>query len=215
MVRTLPPLPWQEIDGKRIAANTLTIALHLAALMILMAPLEWSPPQEPVREEAPPVLVPDIVVKPVDPPPPIRTVVREEPRPQPVVATPQETPQPVEEVVMNEGTELAEAVADPGPPVSFDPGPAVAQLSVIDSSAPRYPRPALQRGLAGTVTLRILVGIDGRPQAVTIEESSGHGVLDEAARRHVLATWTFVPAQRNGQTVAAYALVPIEFVLPR
>jgi protein TonB len=61
--------------------------------------------------------------------------------------------------------------------------------------------------------LRVHVDASGRPMEVSIEQSSGSRLLDEAALRHVKARWKFVPAQSNGQAVEAWGLVPIEFVL--
>src|SRR5690606_8219530 len=81
--------------------------------------------------------------------------------------------------------------------------------------SPAYPRLAIQRGLEGVVLLRILVGTDGRPLEVGIEQSSGHAVLDREALRHVQRNWTFRPALRDGQPVQAVGIVPIEFRLGR
>ena len=67
--------------------------------------------------------------------------------------------------------------------------------------------------LTGTVVLDVLVDIDGQPIDVTIVRSSGHRLLDQAARRVVLTRWTFRPAMRDGQAVQAIGRVPIEFVL--
>jgi protein TonB len=53
---------------------------------------------------------------------------------------------------------------------------------------------------------------NGRPERVTIKESSGHTVLDEAASGAV-KRWMFVPAQRNGEPVRSVAEVPIVFSL--
>jgi protein TonB len=53
---------------------------------------------------------------------------------------------------------------------------------------------------------------NGRPERVTIKESSGHTVLDEAASGAV-KRWMFVPAQRNGAPVRSVAEVPIVFSL--
>ena len=72
----------------------------------------------------------------------------------------------------------------------------------------------LRAGDEGTVLLRVLVDETGRPREVSIETSSGHRLLDQAAREQVLAKWRFHPATRQGRAVAAYALVPIDFKLP-
>ena len=71
----------------------------------------------------------------------------------------------------------------------------------------------LKSGMEGTVILRVLVDVDGTPLDVSIENSSGNRNLDRSALRHVLKTWRFKPAMRNGQAVQAYGLVPIDFSL--
>jgi protein TonB len=53
----------------------------------------------------------------------------------------------------------------------------------------------------------------GKPLDVVIESSSGHTVLDKAARDQVLARWRFQPAQRDGHAVQAWARIPITFDL--
>ena len=77
---------------------------------------------------------------------------------------------------------------------------------------PAYPPRCLRLGIEGLVKVRVLVGEDGRPQEVTIGESSGDSALDRAAMEAV-RDWEFTPAMRNGLPVRAWAVVPIEFKL--
>jgi protein TonB len=98
-------------------------------------------------------------------------------------------------------------------PVDTSPVQMGSQLETVIATAPRYPRDEAKAGVQGRVMLRILVGIDGRPVEVTIDKSSGNRVLDRTAREHVLKTWTFKPAMRDGQAVQAYGLVPIDFTM--
>jgi protein TonB len=88
-----------------------------------------------------------------------------------------------------------------------------AQLAYISAPAPKYPGDAARAGAQGTVLLKVLVDIDGTPLEVTLERSSGNRSLDRAAREQVLKHWRFQPAVRNGRTVQAYGLVPIDFSL--
>ena len=81
------------------------------------------------------------------------------------------------------------------------------------ATSPRYPISELKNGVEGTVVLRVLVDIDGKPLDVSIETSSGNRNLDRSALQHVLKTWRFKPAMQNGQAVQAYGLVPIAFSL--
>ena len=68
-------------------------------------------------------------------------------------------------------------------------------------------------GKEGTVVLKVLVDVDGKPLSVEIERSSGHRKLDDAARRQVLRKWMFRPAIRDGQALQVYGIVPVSFSL--
>ncbi len=217
MTRPLPHTSHPDpIDTQRIAGNSLALLVHALAFAVLMMPSAWEPAPSAPRAET--VLVqyvpPRLPPIPVPPPQPTRVEPRQLSTP---VVPAQAAPTPVVDTtpVMNEGTEYAEPM-DPGPPVdSFDAGaPGLETLAYDVHPAPRYPRQALHAGLQGTVTLRVLVDEQGWPRSVEIERSSGHRELDRGAREHVLATWRFHPAQRQGRAVSAVALVPIAFDLP-
>ncbi|WP_432742697.1 energy transducer TonB [Methylobacter sp. G7] len=77
---------------------------------------------------------------------------------------------------------------------------------------PKYPGIATSRGWEGTVHLRVRVSVEGDSEDVTVQRSSGHDVLDEAAIEAV-EKWKFMPAKRGGTAVASSVIVPIEFVL--
>jgi protein TonB len=62
------------------------------------------------------------------------------------------------------------------------------------------------------VLLKVRVGPDGRPMRVRVDRSSGHSVLDRAARDAV-RDWSFRPATRGGKKVAGSVKVPIRFRL--
>ncbi len=85
----------------------------------------------------------------------------------------------------------------------------------LKAPAPAYPINELRNGVGGTVLLRVLVGVDGKPLEVNIEKSSGSRALDMAARAQVLNRWKFRPATHEGQPVQAYGLVPIDFSVER
>ena len=76
---------------------------------------------------------------------------------------------------------------------------------------PAYPPIAERRGLSGTVLLAIEVAASG-VTGVRIERSSGHDVLDEAARRAVRVALQagVLPSRPTAATVNK----PIEFTLP-
>jgi protein TonB len=214
--RTIHPSRIDAIDAKRIAGNSLALLVHALALALLMLPSTWEAPRPAPRTDIVVVdYVPPRELPPTLPPPRTPTPTpRREPTP---AATPQTTPTPAADTppVMNEGTEFAEPT-DEGLPVDtlFAGPPGLETLAYDVHPAPRYPRQAVRAGLQGTVTLRVLVDEQGWPKSVEVERSSGHRELDRTAREHVLATWRFHPAQRQGRAISAYALVPIDFRLP-
>ncbi|MDR2012215.1 MAG: energy transducer TonB [Rhodanobacter sp.] len=77
---------------------------------------------------------------------------------------------------------------------------------------PKYPPQAARQRQQGKVLLKVLVGLDGSPEEVTVEKSSGSRLLDQAAIDAV-KTWKFNPGKKGGSPNRGYALVPIEFTL--
>jgi protein TonB len=202
-------------DTVRIVAMSAAIALNAAALIAVMRPMvahmvDATRPTQPFVlqfVEPPP---------PVKPPPPIElqriptkapptTVVQKHVEAPPVVTPPMAT---------DEGT----APMVPPAPVTASPpteqaGPVEATLAYVAAPAPKYPAQAIRGHMQGTVTLRVLVDETGKPLDVVIESSSGHELLDRAARDQVLAKWRFQPAQSNGHAVQAWARIPVNFDL--
>lgn len=208
-----------SLDFARIGAEAGAIAINLAALLLLLAPL--TPPPLPLAEPDQIIFVPQTPRRPPELPPRPVEVVRPHPTPPraPVIAPPRIEVMPPPSLdalpgdVAVEPEPLADAGLDRLPTVS-EPLPGV-RLEYLAAPPPPYPRDALRDGLTGTVLLRVLVGIDGRPLRADIERSSGHRALDAAARRQVLAKWRFKPAMQDGHAIQAIGLVPIDFTLAR
>lgn len=110
-----------------------------------------------------------------------------------------------------------------GHPLGADPSPhgETAPLALLPSPTrpwprlspgPEYPAIARLRGWSGRVMVAVVVDADGRPGTVSIHQSSGHAVLDQAAMTSVRA-WLFEPATRDGHKVVDEVLVPIIFSL--
>jgi TonB family protein len=70
-------------------------------------------------------------------------------------------------------------------------GPSVqerlAEIRLRIQSALVYPPSARQRGLAGVSELEFVIGVDGHAGEVELVASSGHRILDRAARRSLNA----------------------------
>jgi protein TonB len=211
---------WQEnLDAGRIVAGAAMIALHAAALMLLLMPTALPPIAAPPRDLQV-VMIP--VPKPVDPPPvpAATTPPTPQPDPVPVVLNPARIEPPVAPVLTAEPGDLPAMPADP----VFDPGPAPvpsltplagAKLAYASAPPPPYPPHAVRDGRSGTVLLEVRVDVDGKPLEVIVSRSSGHRDLDQAARRQVLSRWRFQPAMLDGRAVQAIGLVPVEFNLMR
>lgn len=77
---------------------------------------------------------------------------------------------------------------------------------------PEYPLSARRLGQEGKVVLRVKVDPFGAPVEVHLAQSSGVMSLDRAALEAV-QRWSFVPARRGEEAVAAWVEVPIRFQL--
>jgi protein TonB len=77
---------------------------------------------------------------------------------------------------------------------------------------PDYPIMLRQRGIEGTVWLRVRVDRSGLPEQIILFKTSGYRLFDEAALRAV-ARWRFRPARSNGQYFASWVEFPVRFIL--
>ena len=81
-----------------------------------------------------------------------------------------------------------------------------------ENPSPPYPKAARRRGYEGTTILEVLVNREGRVDEVRLSSSSGHSVLDRAAKSSV-KKWIFVPAVRDNKKVEMWVKIPIRFQL--
>lgn len=86
------------------------------------------------------------------------------------------------------------------------------QARYLNNPQPVYPAMATRMGWQGKVILSVEVLRDGRAGQVSVQRSSGHAVLDDAALQAV-RSWRFVPARRDGQFVDQVFFVPLPFIL--
>ena len=128
-------------------------------------------------------------------------------RPQLVETTPPPLPAPLDEAVLpatpgeGDSTGAGATALAPGD----QPVPLTGQ-----TPPPRYPIDAMRRGESGTVLVRVEVDVNGFPAGVALVQRSGSRDLDRAAMEAV-RKWRFMPAQRDGQAVAASLVIPIQF----
>ena len=203
----VPHLSWP-----RIGAWSGSFSLHTIVIALLLTPpvalqlqkrIHTPDPQVHIIEVKPPPVIPDL-------PTPVRRQV------QPVVKRQPVAP-PITPHIVDEQSDMSV------PTQVTDAPPAIERQAAIPDSEPSaitygnttrvaYPRDSLINREQGTVILRVLVGTDGKPQAVEIEKSSGYLRLDRAARDAVKG-WSFHPAIRAGVASSAWALVPVTFNL--
>ena len=150
---------------------------------------------------------PDIPPPPPPPPPP-----KNLPPPPPAYVPPVDVqvsaPAPV--------NAIAAVSATPQPPAPVVPtvtapavvaAPAVRTAAVVNASnceKPEYPSASRRLEEEGTVSLRFLVGTDGKVIQAEVEKSSGYKRLDEAARAG-LSRCAFKPATVDGKPEQGWA----------
>ena len=177
------------------------------------APIPPARPTKPVPAPVPEAPAPvDVVVqsKPVATPPAVSA-----PVPPPAdVALQRPAPPAVAPDAEAAAAEVQAASAQPTrAPVARAPErsepPALIERSRV---APIYPRASRRAGEAGTVVLRLTVGVSGTVLATDVLSSSGFDRLDQAAQAAV-RQWRFSPGTRQGVPVELSIQVPIRFEL--
>lgn len=184
---------WGLMQIESVRAAVQSVAPIMVGLITL------PPPEAPQRR---------IMPSPLPTPAPLR------PRPEPqMIATQAPAPTAIE-APLPEPLPAEEPppppAAEPTPPAPITPPNFAA--AYLDNPAPAYPASSKRLGETGTVTLRVRVDANGRPESVEIAQSSGHSRLDRAARDAV-RRWTFVPARQGEHAIAASVLVPLNFAL--
>lgn len=195
------------------AGESLAPAARFEARLARSAPRELATPPSPPVAVAPVVRPPQPRLLSAAPSPVVvakAPVVPEAvPVPEPLAAAvqaPPSLPAPV-------ATTSAEAntPAPSGQPVARPAiEPARFDADYLHNPHPIYPRLARTRGQEGEVLLEVAVSADGRALDTQVVGSSGHALLDSAARRTV-AGWRFIPARQGTQAVASTVRVPISF----
>ncbi len=95
---------------------------------------------------------------------------------------------------------------DPGVFIPVEKNPVL-----IESPAPVYPELARMAQIEGTVSVRALVGKDGKVKEAFVLKR-GNDLLDRAALAAV-ASYVFLPALQNQRPVAVWVTIPFRFAL--
>jgi periplasmic protein TonB len=81
------------------------------------------------------------------------------------------------------------------------------------SLQPTYPGDMIRAGIEGAVTVRVLIGTDGRVKALEAVRSDDESFL-ATTRKQALSRWRFIPATRDGESVASWREMTVRFQLP-
>lgn len=222
--------PWMPRESRKVAVTIgVSLLLH-AVLLAVLPPLvrdigHGLPAVLEVRLVAAPAAIPQTSPAPVlasparaATPKPVRPEVQAAP------AAPAVTPEVAKVAVPDLApSRAAESVpaSSVAPAVSSGVAPAIASGAVtppdlraayLSNPRPPYPLAARRRGLEGRVMLRAEILENGSCGRISVAHSSGHEMLDQAALQAV-KQWRFVPAQRGGEAVSAWAEIPVSFSL--
>jgi protein TonB len=132
----------------------------------------------------------------------------EAPPPTPAPKTPPpKTPAPPPPAPTSTAPAITQA---PTPPAAAPAAPAIRTGAVIQAGAhcakPDYPSASRRMEEEGTVTLKFLIGADGKVLQADIEKSSGFTRLDEAAR-NALSKCQFRPGTVDGKPEQSWASI--------
>ncbi len=211
------------LEQKRRSPGSLAVvvALHGAATTaLLLAKSEF------ITRKDPPIVVRPIPETP-EPPPPSPPERREEARelPQSVVEyVPPKVPVPtLDQVVLGQQTDV-DPVFDPGPvgtgevkqldpaPPPPLPDPTDAQLDARSQLQPAYPAAEQRAEREGSVTVRLLIGADGRVRAAEKVRAASDAFF-RATEQQALRHWRFKPATVGGEPVESRKTMTVHFRL--
>ena len=187
--------------------------------------LQETPPPPPPKIDPPPAPLPPPPkpqapppVAPAPPPPvaalspmppvqvpPVEVAVAPSTAPkQAITAVANSNPQPAPSLAPALAPVPATAAAPATPARAAPPTRTPASVSAAQCDKPDYPSASRRMEEEGTVSLRFLVGVDGKVIQSEIEKSSGFKRLDEAARAG-LSKCHFQPATVDGRPEQAWA----------
>ena len=99
-------------------------------------------------------------------------------------------------------------------PIKIAPDPVMIDASLnrryADDFQPAYPLGQLRREREGTVSVRVLVGTDGRVKDIQLIDSP-HEDFWSATRKQALGKWRFTPATEDGKPVESWMTLKVLF----
>jgi periplasmic protein TonB len=138
-----------------------------------------------------------------------------------------QTPQ----VQASKGTSAEGGFVTPSfPPADLGQGPLIAELPPLlviepvfkaarlnprfaSALQPEYPPGMIREEKEGAVTIKILIGTDGRVKQVQPVRSDADAFL-AATRKQALSSWRFLPATKDGEPVESWKEMTVRFQMP-
>jgi protein TonB len=206
----------------RASPTTLAVVilLHGAALTAL-ALAKMENPLKPIYDTTDVINVPLKPIPDVVPPERPREMPHQVTVTKPLVPTP---PPPAWDNVIRD-SETTTRTIDPGPaeivvpPLPPLPPPAMhipvrqaAQMVSSSELKPPYPISEQRAGVEGSVTVRVLVGPDGKVKAAEKVRATNDAFF-QATLRHALRNWRFRPATVDGRPVESRVVLTLHFEL--
>ncbi|WP_174291705.1 energy transducer TonB [Sphingomonas bacterium] len=194
------------INGSLVAALLLAqpsfkIVDHVRSLRTYAVPIQPPPPlpkepaQHPLKSQSHPLTAPR---------PQVDTHISTAP-------VQIDQPQPAPSSSVEVGPVIVPYVA-PNPPLTLVP--AEIDPAHRGDLQPTYPAGELRAEHEGVVTVRVLIGADGRVHQVE-QVAATSDAFFRATQERALARWRFRPATRGGVPVEAWRTMTIRFVIPR
>ncbi len=194
--------------GLLVQALLLALALHVAVLFIRLPDFKSAllprPPERP-RLDVRSYLPPSPQAQPQ--PDARRQPVPSSPTPEPLPAEPQplaaaEPPPPPREL------------SPPTAPLLAGVGKVSNPVLILDTRVqPKYPEMARAWRIEGSVTLQAVIGTGGSVERLEVLQCDRQNLGFEEAALAAVRQWRYEPAIQNGQPVAVYSTVFVEFKL--
>ncbi|GGB38430.1 hypothetical protein GCM10011380_29800 [Sphingomonas metalli] len=215
--------------GQRFSPTGLAVAIGvnaavIGALMVAAPYVTGKPPIDPPIETYP---------VPIEPPPPPDPVAKTLPRTAPVEPR-IDTPPPPIPLPPSDNWRVDAYPPQPFPPLTggteagtgtgsgtgtaeqAKPAPVLVGAAVdpryADAFQPAYPPSEQRAGRDGRVTVRVLIGTDGRVKQVERVEATSDAFF-RATEQQALRRWRFRPATRDGVAEEAWRTMSVTFLL--
>lgn len=202
--------------GAAIAVNGALIAAIISAAPDVVPGITTVLIGKNIPLEKPPEAIPDPLPT-TTLPSTTTTLAKPDPQPKPDTSA---TLLPDAGTAFPVGGEIIDQPLPPPPPPQ--PIPSVTPTPVLvgvapdprfaDRLQPSYPPSLMRLGEEGEVTLRVLIGADGRVKAAEKVAATNEDFW-AATKRQALARWRFKPATRDGVPVESWYTTKVRFVI--